>query len=75
MPFSIYRKISNCSHISNRSSTPNFQKLLFFYKKIATLKTSNWSRIATFEICQEPKLSSYSYKKDNDQVFIKTAGR
>ena len=37
----MYRKISNCSLISNRSRSQTFKKLQFFYKKFPTLKTSN----------------------------------
>ena len=39
------------------------KKLQFFYKKFPTLKTSNCSRMATFEICLEPKLFSYLIKR------------
>ena len=40
-----------------------FKKCQFFYKKFPTLKTSIWSRMVTFEICQEPKLFSYLIKR------------
>ena len=31
-----------------------FKKILFFWQKFPNWKTSNWSRRATFEICQGP---------------------
>ena len=62
-PMYAYRKISNWSRISNRSRPPNFEKKSFFLQKVSTLKTSNWSCMATFQICQEPILFSYHIKR------------
>ena len=67
-----YRKISNCSRISNRSRPPNFQKITIFLQKVSYFENLQLKPHGNFCDLSRTKTIFISYKKDNDQVFIKT---
>ena len=68
-----YRKISNCSRISNRSlpPPPNY----IFLQIISYFENLQMKPHGDFWDLSRTKTIFISYKKDNDQVFIKSAGR
>ena len=67
-----YRKISNCSRISNRSRPPNFKKITIFLQKVSYFENFQLKPHGDFWNLSRTKTIFISYKKDNDQVFIKT---
>ena len=67
-----YRKISNCSRISNRSRPPNFNKFTIFLQKVSYFENLQLKPHGDFWDLSRTKSIFISYKKDNDQVFIKT---
>ena len=67
-----YHKISNCGRISNRSRPPNFKKITIFLQKVLYLENLQLKPHGDFWDLSKNKTIFISYKKDNDQVFIKT---
>ena len=65
-------KTFNCSRISNRSRPPNFQKITIFLQKVPYFKNLQLKPHGDFRDLSRTKTIFISYKKDNDQVFIKT---